>query len=753
MRDDARLRDSLRRLRGRLSPDGWALVLVVAAVIVANLPYLLDFVDPNPLGPRSGLASVVVPGHTIGAATIDPNNGFVSQALGHRAMLDVVHLHFPWWNPFEGTGAPLAGELQSAALFPPTLLTLLSNGQLYEHILLELLAGASTYLLLRRIAVGRWASVAGGIAFALNGTYAWYSHGTVNPVAFLPLLLLGVEYAYSAAAEGRRGGWWLIAVAGALSFYAGFPEVAYIDAMLAVVWFAWRCGCLGRPRLRSLAIKGCAGTLSGVLLSAPLLVAALDYISHSDLGPHSTTIYGSTHLAAQGLPQLLLPYVYGPIFAFTDPHLTLTATWGSVGGYLTTTVVLLAIVGALSPGRRGLRAVLALWIALALSRVYGLPVLGHVLGLLPEMSRVVFFRYANASIELAVIVLAAIGIEDLVRRPERRTRLGAATIGALALIAVAGVGAHSLGNQLGPRYQHDHFFELALLWGAGMVILSTVAFALRAGRWLAPLITLIVAVDAIALFAVPELAAPRAVQIDTAPVAFLKRHAGNSRVFGLGPLAPNYGSYFGIQSLNINDIPIPSNFRAYVHAHLDQYVDPTVFVGNAGARSAFFPSAQHELLRNLAGYRAAGVSYVLTPAGQSLPPGRSGLALAFRSPTTWIYRLAGAAPLFTASDPRCAVRALGTGSAQVSCPQATTLIRRETYMAGWSAAIDGHGASIRPADGLFQAINVSAGSHRVTLSFAPPNIGWGGLAFVVGLGWLLGGTALGARRRTDRAAA
>jgi hypothetical protein len=737
-----------RRLRPRdISPDTAALILIVAAVLLANLPYLLDFVDPNPLGPRSGLVAAIVPGHTIGTATIDPNNGFVSQALSHRAMLDLVHLKLPWWNPFEGTGTPLAGELQSAALFPPTLLTLLSNGQLYEHILLELVAGISTYLLLRRIGLRRWPSVAGGVAFALNGTFAWYSHATVNPVAFLPMLLLGVELAYRAASDGRRGGWWLIAIAGALSFYAGFPEVAYIDTVLAILWFAWRCGCVERVRRRALIAKGIAGSLTGVLLSAPLLVAGLDYIVRADLGPHSTSIYGSTHLATQGLPQLLLPYVYGPIFAFADPHLTLTATWGSVGGYFTTALVLLAILGLLSPGRGALRGVLGLWIVLALSRVYGLPALEDVLGLLPQMSRVVFFRYANASVELALVVLAAFGVEDLLQRPERRSRVLMAAMATLVLIAAAGLGAHEFGKQLGPRYQHDHFFELALLWGIGTVIATVVALIAPAGRWRGPLVALIVAVDAIALFAVPELAAPRAIQLDTAPVAFLQRHLKTERVFGLGPLAPNYGSYFGIASLNINDIPIPSNFRAYIHEHLDRYVDPTVFVGNAGARSAFLPPAQQELLRNLADYRAAGVRYVLAPAGQALPERPGGLSLVFRSPSTWIYRLAGTAPLFSAAGAGCSVRTESTETARVSCPAASTLVRRETYARGWSASIDGHDAPVRSAGGLFQSVAVPAGTHRVQFSFSPPYIGWGGLAFVVGLAGLGLGVLAGRSRR------
>lgn len=145
---------------------------------------------------------------------------------------------------------PLAGGLQAAAFFSAHWLTVFSNGQLCEHILLELIAGWATYRLLRRLSLVRPAAAAAGVAFALNGTFAWFSHATVNPVAFLPLLL-GIEHAYSAAAAGRRGGWWLIAVSGTLSYYAGFPEVTYLDTLLAIAWFAWRCGCLPDRRRTS----------------------------------------------------------------------------------------------------------------------------------------------------------------------------------------------------------------------------------------------------------------------------------------------------------------------------------------------------------------------------------------------------------------------------------------------------------------------------------------------------------------------
>ena len=125
-----------------VSAETWALLAIMLAVLLANAPYLFGFFDPNPFDFRGGLTSSITHGLLGGRPWLDPANGFVNQAIGHRAALDILHLHLPWWNPYEATGMPLAGETQVAALFPPTLLTAFSNGQLYEHILLELAAGS-----------------------------------------------------------------------------------------------------------------------------------------------------------------------------------------------------------------------------------------------------------------------------------------------------------------------------------------------------------------------------------------------------------------------------------------------------------------------------------------------------------------------------------------------------------------------------------------------------------------------------------
>jgi hypothetical protein len=435
---------------GGLSPDWRAMLAILAVVVAANAPVLFAFSDPNPLGPRSELVSGVTAGPLPGEATIDPNDGFISQALGHRAALDLLHLRLPWWDPYEGTGAPLAGGMTSAAFFPPTLLTVFSNGQIYERVLLEIVAGLSVYLLLRRISLSRRACVPSAIAFALNGTFAWFAITPINAVAVLPALLLGVELAYSRSVSGRRGGWWLIAVAGAVSLYAGFPEVAYIDGLLCLCWFAWRCGCLRGKPLRAFAGKAASGAIVGVLLSAPLLLAFFDYLAEAELGSHSGSAVGMVHLPTPALSQLMLPYVYGPIFAFGDTKLTLTTIWGEVGGYLSTSLLLFALLGLVSTGRRGLRLLLLAWIVLALARMYAKPpLLGDLVGLLPEMSRVAFFRYGFPSVELAVVVLAGLGLDELTRASPSRRRSAIVASASLAVVTLAALEARPLAHRLG----------------------------------------------------------------------------------------------------------------------------------------------------------------------------------------------------------------------------------------------------------------------------------------------------------------
>ena len=723
-----RLRAGLRSV----SPDTWGLVAVAAAVTLANLPYLLGFFHSDPLDFRAGLNRGLTPGLLGGKSTIDPSNGFTSQAIGHLAALGLLHLHLPWWNPYEATGMPLLGETQSAALFPLTLFTALANGQLYEHLVLELVAGICTYRLLRRLDVVTPASLAGAIAFALNGKFAWFADAGVNPLPFLPMLLLGIERAYAAARAGRHGGWRLIAVAGALSAYAGFPEVAYPDALMAGAWLVWRCGYLDRRHeLPHFVAKAGLGALAGLLLAAPMLVAMGGYLSHADLGVHSGGTLGSRHLGLAALPQLLLPYVYGQLNS--DPHV---GTWLAVGGYLSTALLLLAVLGAIAPGRRGLTLFLLAWVTLVFARMYGVPGLGRVLGVLPAMSQIQFYRYATAALELPVILLAALGIDWLARAPADLRRLAAGVLAVGAAFAAAALHGHAVVAGLGSARHHRAYFTFSVIWG-GLTTAAVAAVALaRTARVRAALLVAVVAVDALALFVVPEFAAPRATQVDLTPTAYLHAHAGESRFYTLGPIAPDYGSYFGLASFAVDDFP-PTLYADYVHAHISPRA---AFVG-------FGPSVQslsRALELHLAAFRQAAVRYVVTPPRLSLPDNATALRLVFASASAKIYELVGASPYFSASG--CNVASSARGRARVGCSHSSTLVRRETAMAGWSAAIDGHSVPIRRVDGLFQAVAVPAGVHDVSFSFMPPGMDWALAGLLAGGALMLAPLGRGLRR-------
>jgi hypothetical protein len=727
---------------GRVSPDTWGLLAIVAAVLVAHGPYFVGHFNPNPLGAQSWLWTSDSPGLFPGLATLDPAAGTVSQALGHRAVLDWFHLQWPWWNPYEGTGVPLAGEMQAAALFPFTILTVFSNGQLWEHMLLELIGGASTFLLMRRLSVGVWASTAAGIAFALNGVFSWLANAAVNPIAFLPLLLLGLELARSASIGDARGGWWLIPVAGALMFYAGFPEVALIDAVMAAVWFAWRCWELraNTRAVRAFALKAMTGTVVALLLIAPLLVPIVDYLNHANTYGHQSAALTSERIPHLGLPQLLLPYVYGPILSFFDPGVTMGAIWTRVGGYLSTSIVLFALFGVLSRRHLGLRVLLVAWVLAGLSHTYGLPpLIGRVFDLVPGMSHVGFFRYGTSSIELAVIILAGLGLDDLIAKRVRPLRLIITTSVALELVLVAALAAAPLVRQLGANNAHSSFFIGSVVWGATIITVASVVALVRRPGARATLLVGVVALDVIALFVAAQVSGPRNVKIDLAPVAYLRQHLGTSRYFTFRPVAANYGSYFGIGELNTSDNPAPTLFNDYVTRRLD----PSVFAADFWGTD---PGAEQALISNIANYRAAAVAYVLAPAGQTLPRS-DGFSLAAKTPSTWIYRLAGSQPYFTASG--CAVSIQSRTDVRLVCPRATTLVRRETSMPGWSAQIDGQTTPVRTVDDIFQGVEVGAGTHRVTFGFTPPGETLGLIGFAGGFIWLVAG-AVGLRFRARR---
>ena len=89
---------------------------------------------------------------------------------------------------------PLATEAQNAAFFLPFVLLLaLPAGIVWLKIAMQIVAGLSMLGLLRRLDLSPRAALTGAILAECNGSFAWLAHAPILPIAFLPLLLLGIE--------------------------------------------------------------------------------------------------------------------------------------------------------------------------------------------------------------------------------------------------------------------------------------------------------------------------------------------------------------------------------------------------------------------------------------------------------------------------------------------------------------------------------------------------------------------------------
>lgn len=727
------------RLRAR-----WSLLVILAAVVAANLLPLLHLVVTDPLLTRSGLG-IVTQGHLLnGQYTLDPNDGFTALTLEHRAALDWIHGRVPLWVPQEGTGAPLMAEGQSAAFFPLSLLTLLPQGLLLQHMLCELIAGFATYGLGRALGFRRGIATTLGVLFALNGTFAWLANAVVNPVCFLPLVLLGVERVRA----GQRHGAAVVAAGVALSLVAGFPEVSVLDLALAALWTLLRLpGAVSAARM---AARAAAGGLIGALLAAPAVVPFARYLSIAYLGTHPDNL-AYFHLPRGGLSGLGLPYLRGNAAQYANKNLLEVITWSNVGGYLTATVVVLAVVGlGARRAPRALRAGLAAWIALTLLRSYGFHPAEQLLSVVPGLNRSLFYRYSPPSYEMAAVVLAGYGATELL--DARGTRRAWVARGLVVVAAVALVWTYFAARPAVGRLPDG-----VRPWTAGALVVAAVAVLAVAAatvrrRWL-PVggVLALACADALGAFVLPQLTAPRAMTLDRAAASYLQTQADGQRVYAINSVQANFGAYFGFRLLNVNDLPVPALWPKEVQAKFDPYYDRNNFP--EPMRDPSLPTFPQLLADREHEYEDAGVALVAAPTPDVLP---ADAAVVYRDATVTIGRLPHPRPLVSAeSGGPCTTSGKEYATFRAACSAPATIRVTQLGLPGWTATVNGHPAALRPdASGFFQLVDVPAGRSTVVMHYWAPGLTEGLVLAAIGAGagllwWNLDGLRRLRRRRAD----
>jgi hypothetical protein len=702
----------------RLPPSTTALLLILLAVIIGNGLYLVGESNINPIWWTANISTVVC--HiTCGRPMIDPNVGFITQPLGHLSAMDILHGHLPWWNYYEGLGQPLAGEMQAASFFPLTLLFALPGGLLWFHMSLEIIAGFSTYFLTKRLGVPMIFATAAGCLFALNGTFAWVGNAVLNPIAFLPMLLLGIEMIFDSTQTKNNRGWYLAAIAVALAFYSGFPEVAYFNGLFALGWAAVRLFSVPRQS-RKLAVGrlGIAGGV-GILLSLPILVPFADFTKVANLGHHTAAIDGTAHISIHAIQMFFDPYVHGTLFT----NLNVASVWGGIGGYFTASVGALALLGLFGQRYRPLRIYMATWTVIGLCGAWNFLELRKVWNLIPLLENVSFGRYIMSSCELSFIILAAFGLMDLAESAKAKRLFTVTTSVMLLGLVWIVLAASSLNDHVvyGHRARYIYAFLDAIPFIAIVALL--VLGRLTKHKIVPLLVALVLVGESLLMFGVPGGGSAKIVDVDTGPITYLQKHEHHYRYLDFAVLTPNWGSQYGLNALNAIDLPFPEKFSKLIETQLYPGLTPSnQFVIHDGMTGMIMQ--EKELVIHFKAYEAASVKYVLMPDALVILPALTqlGVKQVFHDDKATIYELPHPRSFISANSSSCTVTTEGVDRASVDCPSgASHVVRTELMMAGWKAYVNGKAVTIKTVDGVYQSVKVPEGTSTVTYSFLPPH--------------------------------
>jgi hypothetical protein len=696
-------------LVARRASDTWrAVAFIVVAIVVANCAYIFFGYESSPIWWTAGVASHSC-AWSCGIPTVDPNVGFITQPLGRLAAMDLLHGHVPWWNYFEGMGQPLAGEMQSAALLPLVVLFVFPAGLLLFHLSLQIIAGVSTYFLVRRLGVGPTLAALGGVLFAVNGTYAWIGNAAINPLAFLPMMILGIEIIIERNGSAQRAAWTVLAIGLALSIYAGFPETAYLDGLLALGWAITRVFSL--PRSRRVVAMGrlTTGGVVGAGLSLPVLVAFYDFVKDANIGAHAARGLSSASTPAHTLPLLVNPYLGGTLFAGPS------ATPNNLLGYFTASVAVFALVGVFGRRLRPLRWYLGAWVTFVILGVLDLLFVRRLWDVIPAMKTVAFSRYVWPTAEFAVIILAVLGLSDLIEYASRRS---GAKWAVLVVFAVCTSGVFLI-TPLGGNVHGSLSVAVKIMIVIPFVALVVIGYGLHFvnGRAFVALAVAVMSLESVVFFAVPLFRSPSSITIASGSIEYLQQHEGLGRFVSLGGLNPNWGSQFSLNEINAVDLPLPTNFTNYIHSDLAPTIlNPRVFV------LPYKGATVNDFAAHIANYESLGVAYLVTahrPLSLALQP--LGLTLVASDTETNLYSLPHPANFYSTALASCIQTNAAVDHVTLTCPAATTLTRLELTMKGWSAHVNGVTTSITSSNDLTQTIAIPAGTSIVSFDFLPPH--------------------------------
>lgn len=486
----------------------------------------------------------------------------------------VLSGHFPLWSTDPSGGVPL-GTLPYNGLLSVLNLPYLLLPMWYAPAISKLLemgvAAGFTFLFLRRIGLGKAASLVGGLIYVNSGfQVVWTTFPQSEVGALIPALFWAVEVALD---RKSPRGVIPLAVAAALILLQGFPALAVFALLASGLYVLARIVASPhstRARLRTLALVGGALVLGVGIASIQFLPFAAQARA-LDLSYRTQT--ARTHIPTRALITLAIPEAFGsPVDRnyFGTLHFTRTgygpATYHEIESFIGATPLALIAFGAaaglvrrrrareLAPGASSF-----LWGGSVFTAVL-IYVGGPLLAVLQTFAlfRLNYIGRLRALFLFFLSALAAVGFHALVhdrRRDERRSwPIGLVVVVAAALLASIGLWlAWQLAGEVDQRrYLLTH--SILPLFALGVTVIG-VAFRKRlklgglpAVAWVVPIL---IAAESLA-FAVPYW--PRTSRASFYPTTsahrFLDRHLGGDRLGAANfVLFPGTTTYYGLRSV------------------------------------------------------------------------------------------------------------------------------------------------------------------------------------------------------------
>lgn len=666
--------------------------------------------------------------------------------LAHFLQQSFWRGELPFWNPLNNGGLPFLAQWNTMALYPGTLVYQLfplpwSLGAFcIGHLFL---GGLGMYFLAWRWTDHRLAAGVAGLAFALNGfaqcAVEWRNN--ISALALMPWFVLVAEQAWQTG--GRR---WVVAVlVGGVQMLTGAPEIILFTWFVTGLMFLESCG-RERAKIRTFLLRFLSLGLIVGCLAAIQLLPFLDLLKHSqrDAG-YADTFYS---MPATGWANLLLPLFrcyesrYGVYFQF-DQH------WTS-SYYLGIGVLLLAgwaVFKWRSP-RVGILAGIA---------VFGLLMALGDNGFLYPLLRQTFpaLGFMNFPIKFIVLVafsiplLAAFGLAHLQQcEPARRRWLFAMAFAFAAMIA--GIVLFDAAH---PEPRLD--WRVTLQNGAGRTLFLVLTMSalywvgrvnnLKTARWLELGVLVFIAADLLTFAPKqnptisPGILAPRMEHADMSPPP---RH-GESRVWidpqthlriATSRLTDPTSHLIALRlmlhlNLNLLDgIPKMNGFFSLYLREAEEVKSLCDYYGPEKVAALFnFLAISHvPATKELQWQRRDGYLPMIT--GGQLPEfaGAKETLQRLASPGVDLQKTVFLSPeaksiLTVTNNSDVKIEAIKATPNRIDfdviATQSALVTIAQTYYHPWRAYVDGTRRELWRANHSFQAIEVPAGAHHVTLKY------------------------------------